>query len=470
MANSSSAEPLPLPGEREGAVPYHEELREAINDVASLLRVTDRVVAQILLLIESADGALLAMRRDATTVKVVSAAGTLESFVGLHVLLDQGLLGLAVRTGMVLRCDDSALDPRVNRDAVELTGVVSILCVPLSTVADGSVVLLVTSVQLNAFDDHDEATMQELTEFLRSTVLAASELASITADVLEGHVVADEVDQAQFIQHASETAHFVADVMAPGFADDVETLRRVRAVIRGGGPAIVVQPIVDLGTGQTTSVEALSRFIGYSEPRPDVWFANARRVGLGIELDLSAITCAVELFEILPEELSVSVNVGPKTFLDPSFLATMLGLPGERIIIELTETVAVDDYEQIMKPLKIMRKTGIKLAIDDTGSGYSSLNQIRQLLPDIIKLDRDLTTGIDRDPVRQALATSLVYFASQINATIIAEGIETESEARAVLKLGISHGQGYYFAHPIPVPQFLASAWLAGFPTDWHES
>jgi EAL domain-containing protein (putative c-di-GMP-specific phosphodiesterase class I) len=122
-----------------------------------------------------------------------------------------------------------------------------------------------------------------------------------------------------------------------------------------------------------------------------------------------------------------------------------------RIVLELTEQIAVANYQHLSGLLADYRKQGVQLAIDDTGSGFASLSHILKLAPDLIKLDRALTTGIDFDPVRRALAKALHSFSSDTGASIIAEGIETAAEFVALQEIGIPYGQGYYLGRPGPV-------------------
>jgi EAL domain-containing protein (putative c-di-GMP-specific phosphodiesterase class I) len=112
----------------------------------------------------------------------------------------------------------------------------------------------------------------------------------------------------------------------------------------------------------------------------------------------------------------------------------------------------VEDYDALVRALDGLRSQGVRVAVDDTGAGYAGLAHILRLRPDIIKLDIDLTRGIDADPVRRALAASLVAFGGDIGATITAEGIETGEELEALRTLGVTCGQGYYLARPGPLP------------------
>ena len=93
----------------------------------------------------------------------------------------------------------------------------------------------------------------------------------------------------------------------------------------------------------------------------------------------------------------------------------------------------------------------MRIAVDDAGSGYSSLAHILKLAPDFIKLDRELVSGIDLDPVRRALAASLVTFAADTGAEIVAEGVETEDELEVLRRLGVRYAQGYHLGRPAPL-------------------
>jgi EAL domain-containing protein (putative c-di-GMP-specific phosphodiesterase class I) len=117
-------------------------------------------------------------------------------------------------------------------------------------------------------------------------------------------------------------------------------------------------------------------------------------------------------------------------------------------VIELTEHIDFGQYPGLQGALVRLRKSGVRLAVDDAGSGYSSLTHILKLAPELIKLDRELVCGIDIDPVRRALVTALVLFAADTGAEILAEGIETSDELDVVRRLGVRYSQGYYLGRP----------------------
>src|ERR1019366_882695 len=215
--------------------------------------------------------------------------------------------------------------------------------------------------------------------------------------------------------------------------------------------SIAFQPIIDLATDQVTAVEALARFDVSPYRTPDLWFQEAHQVHLGIDLELLSIARAVDQLPMLPESVDLTINAGPEVAMSARFIDALVHLPARRIILELTEHNRFDDYPGLVGSLGELRRRGIRLAIDDTGSGYSSLTHILKLAPDFIKLDRDLISGIDVDPVRRALTTSLVMFAADTGARIIAEGVERADEIHVLRDLGASFAQGYFLARPSPL-------------------
>jgi EAL domain-containing protein (putative c-di-GMP-specific phosphodiesterase class I) len=199
-------------------------------------------------------------------------------------------------------------------------------------------------------------------------------------------------------------------------------------------------------------LEALSRFD--SEPRrgPDRWFAEASEVGLGADLELAAVELALGQLDLVPEEMFVSINVSPQYLADGLLNAVLSGRHARRVVVELTEHAKVDDYEPLLECVSMLRARGVRAAVDDAGAGFASLQHILRLGPDLIKLDLSLTRDIDADPVRRALASSLVTFAFDVGAEIVAEGIETSSEQAALSSLGVGMGQGYHLGRPGPLP------------------
>ena len=123
-------------------------------------------------------------------------------------------------------------------------------------------------------------------------------------------------------------------------------------------------------------------------------------------------------------------------------------------LTEHTEHTRVGDYDTLLVAPGRLRRRGVRIAVDDTGAGYAGFQHLLRLRPDILKLDITITRGIDADPARRSLAAALATFATEIGATIIAEGIEITGELTTLQRIGIPWGQGYHLARPgaLPLP------------------
>jgi EAL domain-containing protein (putative c-di-GMP-specific phosphodiesterase class I) len=209
-----------------------------------------------------------------------------------------------------------------------------------------------------------------------------------------------------------------------------ETKRaRVGTLLRERGVKMVYQPAVRLDAPRIEFMEALARFYIKPYQSPDRWFAVAHEVGLGHELELLALQTAIDdgLAQSC-DRISLSVNASPDVILNPAFADVLSSAPLDRIIIEITEHEAVTRYSALKKALAPLRASGMRVAIDDMGAGFSSLRHILQLRPDIVKLDLTLSQGIDKDPTRRALASALVSFSRETGSELVAEGVETACE------------------------------------------
>lgn len=157
-----------------------------------------------------------------------------------------------------------------------------------------------------------------------------------------------------------------------------------------------------------------------------------------------------------------SPNVGDATLrdqkaesalLDPRLAELLQTLPLDRIVLEITEQHAIEEVAAITAAVAPLRAGGMRLAVDDAGAGYSGLQQILALKPDLIKLDRTLIQDIHHDPAKRSLAAALAAFAADTGSTLIAEGVETESELAMLRVAGIDKVQGYLLGRPMPLAE-----------------
>jgi EAL domain-containing protein (putative c-di-GMP-specific phosphodiesterase class I) len=226
----------------------------------------------------------------------------------------------------------------------------------------------------------------------------------------------------------------------------------VRGFVHGGDVTMVYQPIVELGSLVMVGVEALARFGGKPPRPPNLWFEEAALVGMRVELELATARSALLGHPQLPEGVWLAVNVSPATALARPFAELTSDVKLDWVVFEISEHARVADYDGLQAVLGEVRARGARLAIDDAGAGFASLQHILRLSPDFIKLDMALTRGVDADPARRALASALTSFGNEIGAALIAEGIETAAELDTLRGLGIRFGQGYYLGMPSPEP------------------
>jgi EAL domain-containing protein (putative c-di-GMP-specific phosphodiesterase class I) len=130
----------------------------------------------------------------------------------------------------------------------------------------------------------------------------------------------------------------------------------------------------------------------------------------------------------------------------------MAGTDPASLVVEITEHVAVEDYDALSRVLRRFRDAGLRLAVDDAGAGYASLRHILKLRPDYIKIDLSLVRDIHLDPARQALVASLVSFARTVDAVLVGEGVEQQAELDMLVTLGVRQMQGFLLCPPCANP------------------
>lgn len=234
---------------------------------------------------------------------------------------------------------------------------------------------------------------------------------------------------------------------------EVISREEVERVVAGEGLAMVLQPIVRLEDMKVVGAEALARFHAPAE-RPDRWFARAARLGLGTELEMTAVRAALRLLPDLPADVYLSVNVSPETVCARELRDVLAGVDARRVVVEITEHSSVSRYDQLIGELAELRELGARVAVDDAGAGYSSFRHILALRPDLIKLDSGVVRGVDGDRARETLVGALASFAESLGATVVAEGVETAGELDTLVRAGVGCGQGFYLARPgaLPLP------------------
>ncbi len=230
---------------------------------------------------------------------------------------------------------------------------------------------------------------------------------------------------------------------------------------------VAYQPKVDLEMGTISSVEALCR---WNDPdlgtvSPAEFIPAAERTGLVVELGRQVLETALldglALRAHCPE-FTVSVNVAAAQLQDPGFVSDVLrlleatGAPPDLLELEVVETSVIENIELAIKVIESLRSRGVAFAIDDFGTGYSSLAYLHRLPVQTLKIDRGFISNMTSSPRDAALVRSIVSMSHALDYLVVAEGVETETQADMLRGFGCDFGQGYLFARPAPIAETRA--------------
>lgn len=222
---------------------------------------------------------------------------------------------------------------------------------------------------------------------------------------------------------------------------------------RSSSARLVYQPLVDIQQGQTVGYEALARFGTRISSSPTPWFTTAAKIQQSAELEGLLVRMALGGRVALPARRFLSVNVRPDLLASLPVTAAFESAGDlEGVTIELTEQLEFGPSHILRKQLDALRERGARLALDDVGAGWAGLQQISELRPDIVKLDRSLVTAADRDEVKLALVEMLLNLCSRLGSQLLVEGVETTEELDAFVRLGVPLAQGWVFGKPAVIP------------------
>ncbi|QSY93962.1 EAL domain-containing protein [Rhizobium bangladeshense] len=230
----------------------------------------------------------------------------------------------------------------------------------------------------------------------------------------------------------------------------------LRIAIEGGDLTLVYQPLVDAASHELTGVEALVRWNrpGHGPVSPELFIPIAETSGLIESLGLFVLRKACETARQWPE-LDVSVNVSPGQFRNPAFtdyvryVLKQTEIQPSRITLEITEGYMIQNPQRTRQSIERLKGLGVKVALDDFGSGFSSIGYLRQFGFDRIKIDRSLVMGVNEDKRQREMLQATVALARSLDIPVTAEGIETEGQAVAMRLFGCDCLQGYLFGRPL---------------------
>jgi diguanylate cyclase (GGDEF)-like protein len=264
-------------------------------------------------------------------------------------------------------------------------------------------------------------------------------------------------------QNGRNTYHYYDKSLDKAIDDKFKLLQLLRPAIIEAQFALYYQPMLNLSSGEMTTIEALLRWpqLDGSMITPTQFIPLAESSGLINELgrwalQQACIDCAQQRQQGF-SNLRVAVNLSVIQFKDghlQSIVESALhraGLPPEALELELTESLLLDETDQIQKQLNALSKLGITIAIDDFGTGYSNLGYIRKFNATTLKIDQSFITSLCVADHDEPLVKAIINMAASLGLKTVAEGIEDEATYKKLLALGCDIGQGYYWSKPIPV-------------------
>ena len=210
----------------------------------------------------------------------------------------------------------------------------------------------------------------------------------------------------------------------------------------------VYQPIVEPRTRQVRAYEALCRARHPVFSDPSVLFEAALQSGNLWRLGRLTRHKALERLAGLGGNQHLFINLHPAELDDPQLLSELQHDLAGRVVLEITERAAIPDFNRFRATTQALTAAGYRLAIDDLGAGYASLNAVALIEPSFVKLDMSMVRGLDHSRHKARLVGHMVEFANDVGIEVVAEGVETEAEARAVGELGCHLAQGYFFGPP----------------------
>jgi EAL domain-containing protein (putative c-di-GMP-specific phosphodiesterase class I) len=235
-------------------------------------------------------------------------------------------------------------------------------------------------------------------------------------------------------------------------AERLGMISSCRAILASRKLRTVYQPVFDIQERRVVGFEALIRGPAGDLEQPDVLFAAARESDLALELES---LCLETIFGRLPRatlKRKLFVNASPRLLTHPVFLDERnladIRRAHAQVVIEVSEKEMVGDYQAFRGVLDRLRGNGLQIAIDDAGSGYSGLESILQLRPQYIKVANTIVQNLHEETIKRGVITALASVGREIDAALIAEGIEQPQELEALVDLGVNYGQGFLLGRP----------------------
>jgi diguanylate cyclase (GGDEF)-like protein len=291
----------------------------------------------------------------------------------------------------------------------------------------------------------------------------APETSDGTLTKQDGNPVETVMRQADMAMYRAKTGgrgayHFFEQGMDEQLQQRIQLEREIRSAIQTGQIVPYYQSLIDLGTAEVLGFEILARWQHPTRGllQPAVLIPIAEDTGTISEMTYALLRQAIADASTWPAHFIISINLSPRQFADKLLAPRILGIltehsfPAHRLEIEITENALIKNMDETKAVLGLLRKLGVRVALDDFGSGYSGLYHLRQFKLDTIKIDRSFVTEMLSNPEDGKLVEAIVSFSHALGLAATAEGIETVEVRDRLKELGCNSGQGFYYSEPKP--------------------
>lgn len=300
----------------------------------------------------------------------------------------------------------------------------------------------------------------------------------------DGTSIDDLVRHADVAMYRAKVGGFGVAVYSPEIARGIlrrsEIAQRLNGAVENGDLHLVFQPQVDMSTGQLVGVETLARWtdpvLGSVSPGEFIPIAEERGLVFGVgDWVLEALLLQLSSWRSsgfsLPEK--IALNISPVQFTDPGSVGRMpalieeAGFPSGMFELEITEQQKLAADPAASQALRDFQQQGMRISVDDFGTGFSSLSAVRHLKPDKLKIDLSFVQTLSEDDTSRAIINATLVLGDNLGIEVIAEGVETREQLAALKSLGCNLGQGYLFDPPLS-PELFAQKWLSSALTRFH--
>lgn len=308
---------------------------------------------------------------------------------------------------------------------------------------------------------HDFGCVSEIDGIMRSILEECeqklhSDFPNIEIEFESGYMFVEKKHYS--VQEAIYRAHQQALTMAEKRIQSEfnEMLYTISKIVSQRNITLLAQPIIDVQTREIKAWEMLTR-----GPKNTLYesplhlFSVARQTGLLYELELIVLEKTLEQIQMTGCQHDIFINFTPISLGNQQFINDVRKIMDNypqihpaQLTIEITERDSLEGIEHLFSNIKVLRRSGFKIAVDDMGSGYASLNTISTIMPDIIKIDRSVIQDIDKNAVKESMLKGLLLVAKEADSLVVAEGIENAEEAHVLTRNNVDLAQGYFFAKP----------------------